>query len=115
MHTNAQGSIHARVIRTDRAENAAKVDQESSGGGSEVSMEQLLSGSRILFWQIQKLSMRTITTDSVWAELNAVKEGTVYLIPSAPYSFMSNPPSVNRMIGILWLGRPVISEQYHEE
>ncbi len=115
LHTNAEGSIHARVIEQIGAENAAKVDQASSGGGSEVSMEQLLLWQPDIILADSEALYQTITTDSVWAELNAVKEGHVYQIPSAPYSFMSNPPSVNRMIGILWLGNLVYPEQYHED
>lgn len=115
LHTNAEGSIHARVIEQIGAENAAKVEQASSGGGSEVSMEQLLLWQPDIILADSEALYQTITTDPVWAELNAVKEGHVYLIPSAPYSFMSNPPSVNRMIGILWLGSLVYPEQYHEE
>ncbi|GLB29554.1 ABC transporter substrate-binding protein [Lacrimispora amygdalina] len=115
LHTNAEGSIHARVIEQIGAENAAKVDQASSGGGSEVSMEQLLLWQPDIILADSETLYQIITTDSVWAELNAVKEGHVYQIPSAPYSFMSNPPSVNRMIGILWLGNLVYPEQYHED
>ena len=114
LHTNAEGSIHARVIEQIGAENAAKVEKASSGGGSEVSMEQLLLWQPDIILADSNALYQTITTDSVWSELNAVKEGHVYLIPSAPYSFMSNPPSVNRMIGILWLGNLVYPEQYQE-
>lgn len=115
LHTNAEGSIHARVIEQIGAENAAKVERASSGGGSEVSMEQLLLWQPDIILADSQALYQTITTDSVWAELNAVKEGHVYQIPSAPYSFMSNPPSVNRLIGILWLGNLVYPEQYHED
>ncbi len=112
LHTNAEGSIHARVIEEIGAENAAKVEMVSSGGGSEVSFEQLLLWQPDVIIADSEALYQTITTDKVWGELNAVKEGKVYQIPSAPYSFMSSPPSVNRMIGILWLGNLVYPEQY---
>lgn len=112
LHTNAEGSIHARVIEEIGAENAAKVEQASGGGGSEVSMEQLLLWQPDIILADSDALYHTITTDPVWGEINAVKEGHVYQIPSAPYSFMSNPPSVNRMIGILWLGNLVYPQQY---
>ncbi|HCD46856.1 MAG TPA: ABC transporter substrate-binding protein [Lachnoclostridium sp.] len=112
LHTNAEGSIHARVIEQIGAENAAKVEKVSSGGGSEVSFEQLLLWQPDIIIADSEALYQTITTDKVWGELNAVKEGKVYQIPSVPYSFMSSPPSVNRMIGILWLGNLVYPEQY---
>jgi len=113
LHTNAEGSIHARVIEQIGAENAAKVEKVSSGGGSEVSFEQLLLWQPDIIIADSEALYQTITTDKVWAELNAVKEGKVYQIPSVPYSFMSSPPSVNRMIGIQWLGNLVYPEQYN--
>jgi iron complex transport system substrate-binding protein len=112
LHTNAEGSIHARVIEQIGAENAAKVEMVSSGGGSEVSFEQLLLWQPDVIIADSEALYQTITTDKVWGELNAVKDGKVYQIPSVPYSFMSSPPSVNRMIGILWLGNLVYPEQY---
>lgn len=112
LHTNAEGSIHARVIEQIGAQNAAKVEKVSSGGGSEVSFEQLLLWQPDFIIADSKALYDTIQSDNVWGELTAVKEGRVYRIPSAPYSFMSNPPSVNRMIGILWLGNIVYPEQY---
>ncbi len=113
LHTNAEGSIHARVIEQIGAENAAKVEMVSSGGGSEVSFEQLLLWQPDIIIADSETLYQTITTDKVWGELNAVKEGKVYQIPSVPYSFMSSPPSVNRMIGIMWLGNLVYPEQYN--
>ncbi|ADL04714.1 ABC transporter substrate-binding protein [Lacrimispora saccharolytica] len=113
LHTNAEGSIHARVIEQIGAENAAKVEKVSSGGGSEVSFEQLLLWQPDIIIADSDALYQTITTDKVWAELNAVKEGKVYEIPSVPYSFMSSPPSVNRMIGIQWLGNLVYPQLYN--
>ena len=113
LHTNAEGSIHARVIEQIGAENAAKVEKVSSGGGSEVSFEQLLLWQPDIIIADSDALYQTITTDKVWAELNAVKEGKVYEIPSVPYSFMSSPPSVNRMIGIQWLGNLLYPQLYN--
>ncbi len=113
LHTNAESSIHARVIEQIGAENAAKVEKVSSGGGSEVSFEQLLLWQPDIIIADSDALYQTITTDKVWAELNAVKEGKVYEIPSVPYSFMSSPPSVNRMIGIQWLGNLVYPQLYN--
>jgi iron complex transport system substrate-binding protein len=112
LHTNAQGSIHARVIEQIGAKNAAQVEKKSSGGGSEVSFEQLLLWQPDIIVADSKALYDTIQSDKVWGQLKAVQEGNVYRIPSAPYSFMSSPPSVNRMIGILWLGNLTYPSQY---
>ena len=112
LHTNAKGSIHADVIDRIGAVNAADVEAVSSGGGSEVSFEQvLLWNPDLIIVDSQKL-YDTLTADPMWQELDAVKNGKIFKIPTAPYSFMSSPPSVNRMIGIEWLGSLVYSEIY---
>lgn len=112
LHTNAKGSIHADVIDRIGAVNAADVEAVSSGGGSEVSFEQvLLWNPDLIIVDSQKL-YDTLTADPMWQELEAVKNGKIFKIPTAPYSFMSSPPSVNRMIGIEWLGSLVYPEIY---
>ena len=112
LHTNAKGSIHADVIDRIGAVNAADVEAVSSGGGSEVSFEQvLLWNPDLIIVDSQKL-YDTLTADPMWQELDAVKNGKIFKIPTAPYSFMSSPPSVNRMIGIEWLGSLVYPEIY---
>ena len=112
LHTNAKGSIHADVIERIGAVNAADVEAVSSGGGSEVSFEQvLLWNPDLIIVDSQKL-YDTLTSDSMWQELDAVKNGKIFKIPTAPYSYMSSPPSVNRMIGIEWLGNLVYPDLY---
>ena len=112
LHTNAKGSIHADVIDRIGAVNAADVEAVSSGGGSEVSFEQvLLWNPDLIIVDSQKL-YDTLTADPMWQELEAVKNGKIFKIPTAPYSYMSSPPSVNRMIGIEWLGSLVYPEIY---
>lgn len=112
LHTNAKGSIHADVIERIGAVNAADVEAVSSGGGSEVSFEQVLIWNPDLIIVDSGKLYDTLTTDSMWQELEAVKNGKIFKIPTAPYSYMSSPPSVNRMIGIEWLGNLVYPEIY---
>lgn len=113
LNTNAEGSFHAGVIKYIGANNAAKVDAVYSGGGSEVSMEQLLDWNPDIIIADSASLYRHIIDDPLWQELDAVKQGKVYRIPSAPYSVMSNPPSVNQILGISWLGNIVYPEQYN--
>lgn len=112
LNTNAQGSIHADVIDRVGAVNAAEVEAVSSGGGSAVSMEQILLWQPDIIIADSEALYSVITTDPVWKDVEAVKQGNIYKIPTAPYSFMSSPPSVNRMIGIQWLGNLVYPKQF---
>ena len=42
-------------------------------------------------------------------------EGRVYLVPQAPFPWMDFPPSVNRLIGLKWLGRMLYPAQFPED
>ena len=41
---------------------------------------------------------------AAWQPLRAIEEGDFYEIPSMPYNWLSNPPSLNMLLGIWWLG-----------
>ena len=112
LNTNAKGSFQAEVIDKAGGRNVAEVEIVSTGGGSEVSMEQVMVWNPDVILADSDDLYRYITTDSTWAELDAVKKGKVYRIPDAPYSAMGNPPSVNRVMGILWLGTILYPDRY---
>lgn len=113
LNTNAEGSFHAQVIDEIGAKNAATgVDVVSKGGGTVISMEQLVQWQPDYILAETKAVYDQIKTDESWQELTAVKAGKVYQVPTAPYNFISSPPSVNRIIGIQWLGALVYPEQY---
>jgi len=112
LDTNAAGSIHADVLSRVGAVNVADMEVVSTGGGSKVSWEQLFNWEPDVIIVDGQTLYQTITTDPTWQELKAVKDGKVYRIPDVPYSFISNPPSVNRVIGINWLGNLLYPDQY---
>jgi iron complex transport system substrate-binding protein len=110
--TNARGSFQGEVIDKVGGVNVANVEVVAMGAGSEVSLEQVIN------WNPDEILVETeevyhlITSDKAWAGLDAVKKGKVYRIPDTPYSAMGNPPAVNRVMGILWLGNILYPEQY---
>lgn len=44
-----------------------------------------------------------IKADPQWQEIPAVRAGRVYLAPNVPFSWIDEPPGVNRLIGLPWL------------
>jgi len=38
-----------------------------------------------------------------WQDLKAVRDGKVYSAPSLPYDWVARPPSVNRLLGLVWV------------
>lgn len=109
---NAAGSSQAEVIDVVGAENAIVTDEITNrGGGTTVSLEEVYKVQPDVILLGAGGPYDELETGE-WAGLNAVKNGTYYEIPSKPYSWMSSPPSVNRVLGIWWLGNLIYPEYY---
>jgi hypothetical protein len=50
-----------------------------------------------------------------WANFGAVAQGRVYLAPSLPFGWIDEPPSVNRLLGLLWLGQKLYPAVYTDD
>jgi len=106
------GSIHSEVLDYAGAENVAVADSVASKGGNEVGIEQ------ILLWQPEVVILAPdanydeIFADEVWAEVPAVMSGKVYEVPQEPYNWIDRPPSVQRILGIKWLGSLLYPELF---
>lgn len=115
LNTNAKGSVQADVLETIGVDNAIVTEGEIShaGGATLVSMEEVYKiNPDIVLLTAGGPYDRIVTGGSEWDDLKAVKNGTVYEVPNLPYCWMSSPPSVNRIIGILWLGNLLYPELY---
>ena len=112
--SNAAGSSQADVIDMIGAENAIIPDVvTNSGGGTLVSLEELYTADPDVIILAAGGPYEEIE-ESEWRSLRAVKDGAVFEIPSVPYDWMSSPPSVNRVLGVWWLGQCVYPELYDD-
>ncbi|MDR2734122.1 MAG: ABC transporter substrate-binding protein [Spirochaetota bacterium] len=107
----ARNSYHSEIIDW-MTDNLALVDNPSSrGGGNESNMEQLfLWNPEVIFFGPGSV-YDSVAEDPVWREFRAVKSGAYYEVPQGPYNWMGSPPSINRYLGILWMGQ-VLYPQY---
>lgn len=100
------GSYHAEVIDY-LANNLAKPAASSSGTGDGYTMEDILQMDPdyiIVGYTEGHAYYDEIMTRPIWQSLSAVKEGNVYEAPYGPYSWMGGPPSVQRLLSMIWLG-----------
>lgn len=112
-NTNAEGSFHAQVLEFVGAKNVVSgMEAASKGSGTVVSMEQIIQWQPDVILVDSSELYQLITTDSSWKELEAVKQGNIYKIPTAPYNFLGSPPSVNRILGVQWLGELLYPDDY---
>ena len=104
------GSFHGEVIEYIGVNNIVPKSFTKSNGN--ISLEQIYLWDPEVILLGNEEAYQTVTTSSTWKELQAVKNGRVYLIPSTPYSFLDTPPATNRFIGIYWLGNILNPEAY---
>lgn len=101
---NAAGSVQADVIDLVGAVNAIIPEEVSNrGGGTTVSLEEVYVCDPDVILLTAGGPYDEVQTNE-WSELTAVKNGAYYEIPNLPYNWMSSPPSVNRVLGVWWLG-----------
>jgi iron complex transport system substrate-binding protein len=46
----------------------------------------------------------TITQSEAWRALRAVRDGRAFVAPDMPFGWLDEPPSINRLLGLAWLG-----------
>jgi iron complex transport system substrate-binding protein len=46
----------------------------------------------------------TFAHNDAWRTVRAVREGHVHIAPSLPFGWVEEPPSINRLLGLAWLG-----------
>lgn len=101
----AKDSYHAEIIDL-LSNNLAVVDSPSSKGtGNEVDMEQLMLWDPDVILFAPQSVYASVGSDPLWSELSAIKNGNFYEVPFGPYNWMGFPPSVQRILGMLWMAK----------
>lgn len=108
------GSIHSEVIELIGAENVAAIPSMSGAGGNQVTMEQLLLWDPDILVMGYGATAETLKKDPLWQSLRAVRQGRVHTIPDSPYGWFGRPPSINRLVGLYWLGNITYPDLYPE-
>lgn len=99
----AKGSYHAEVIDL-LSNNLAVVDAPSSKGtGNEVDMEQILRWNPDVILFSPDSIYSTVGSNPDWRNVSAIKSGRYYEVPMGPYNWMGFPPSVQRLLGMMWM------------
>lgn len=101
----ANGSYHSEAIDM-LSNNLAVVDSPSSKGtGNEVDMEQLLLWNPDVILFAPESIYATVGADDTWKSITAIQNGAYYEVPMGPYNWMGFPPSVQRLLGMLWMAK----------
>ncbi|MCD7948220.1 MAG: ABC transporter substrate-binding protein [Oscillospiraceae bacterium] len=109
---NGKNSSHAEILDYLGVINAADMDSILASGGDEVSMEQIITWNPEIVVLAPDSYYNGIFDDPMWAQVDAVKNGKVCEVPIGPYQWLDRPPSVQRVLGLLWLGNLIYPEYY---
>jgi iron complex transport system substrate-binding protein len=112
--TATSASSLADVLRLLGVANVADAADGGPGELTHVTRDQVyawnpdaLVTNNPQFWEAR--------TTPEWAELGAVAKGRVYLAPTLPFGWIDEPPSVNRLIGLLWAGHALYPTVYSDD
>ncbi len=102
LETGMKGSINTEIIERAGGRNVAD-DGGATRGLVQASMEQVIVANpdTIVTWDPNYYS--TVFDDPLWKGIDAVKDGRVFLSPTAPFGWIDRPPSLNRMMGLIWM------------
>jgi ABC-type taurine transport system ATPase subunit/ABC-type Fe3+-hydroxamate transport system substrate-binding protein len=107
--TEPRGARHAEIIEFAGGINVAEIHEQRGCGRTPISADDLLRWNPdvvILFSEEGKSSGRLyerMRADPFWSCLAAVKNSAVYEPPAGMYHWFDRPPSINRIIGLIWL------------
>ena len=106
----AKDSYHSEVIDL-LGNNLAVVESPSSKGtGNEVDMEQILLWDPDVILFAPGSIYATVGEDGTWQNVTAIRNGAYYEVPMGPYNWMGFPPSVQRILGMLWMAKLLYPE-----
>jgi len=109
LETAAPGSINAESLDRLGVRNVAT---GSGRGVTTVSLEQVIAWNPDVILTIEPAFHTIVGRDPSWRSVRAVSEGRVYQVPLLPFPWMDFPPSVNRVIGLRWLGHVLYPEAF---
>lgn len=113
LNTNAKGSIQAQVLDLMGIENALRGRRTSAIRAAAIpSISNSFTALTRTCFIYSRQHLLDCGDDEAWQPLRAIEAGRYYEIPSMPYNWLSNPPSLNMLLGVWWLGNLLYPQYY---
>lgn len=94
------------------ARNAAGSIQ---GGLADVTVEQVKQWEPDVILATDPDFAARIGSAAGWAQVKAVREGRVHLMPRFPFGWVDAPPSANRLMGLWWIGKLLYPSHFKDD
>ncbi len=114
--TSSRGSIHAQVLDLAGAKNVAELEHLT--GHAEVNIEQVLNWDPDVIlacgWgSVSSYELRkNLLGNTLWSGIKAVQNEFIFPVPMKPYCWIDLPPSINQIIGVIWLSSILYPEWF---
>jgi len=105
-------STHGEVLRLAGALVVPECKASSAYVNAQLGMEELIAYDPDVVITISPTFMQASRTNAKWQHVKAVREGRVYLIPSAPFNWITRPPSFMRILGAKWIASLLYPTHY---
>jgi iron complex transport system substrate-binding protein len=99
------------VLRLLGLENVA---DGKAGALAKLTREELMAARPEIVFAPNRDYIKAFATPD-FAELPAVAEHRVYAAPRPPFGWIDEPPSANRLLGLLWAGKLLYPDLYPED
>ena len=101
----AKGSYQGAIL--DMCANNVVVVEKASGSGlgNEISLEQISTWNPQMIVFGPTSIYDTVASDDTWKYIDAIANNNYYQVPSEPYTWLNNPPTVNQIMGLQWFPR----------
>ncbi|KMO27413.1 iron ABC transporter substrate-binding protein [Methylobacterium aquaticum] len=100
LETARQGSINVEALALMGAVNVAG----PGGGLAQVSPEDVVAWAPEVIVALDPAFAAAARQDPLWQATPALRTGRLHVSPSLPFGWVDFPPSVNRLLGLWWLG-----------
>jgi len=110
--TNPPGSTHTQLIEICGGKNV--VEAPLTKGSVGVSMELILQWNPDVIITSNQQFYDNIYSNSLWADVKAVKEKQVYMVPTSPFNWFEGPPGANTIIGVPWTAKVLYPDKFQD-
>lgn len=103
LETGLRGSINTEIIERAGGRNVAYTE-DGRRGLVQSSIEQVIVANPDTILTLDRNFYKNVYQNPLWSDIAAVRQKRVFLSPTAPFGWIDRPPSLNRMMGLKWLG-----------
>lgn len=119
LNTSSKGSAASQIFDMVYAENVCQLSSES-GDRIQVTAEHVIEWNpEFIFVNGEpkenytgSIAAQEVLNNPVYENVDAVISGNVINIPKSPFAWLDRPRSLNRIIGINWLGSIIYPDYY---